>query len=330
MDSSQNGTTSYRSDNKHALQTKKIVKMLLPELEIEDVTPTLQPSRLLLLPGELFSKVIDFTMASTTPVHIELFIDMARNPELYQAEKERTTLLPWVESREEQLSRLPTTAPQFSRTWWLDLLPKTQVEHYVDWVAGNATCTRFRVCAKQAFFREKRHIASTSFLKALMSKKISHMSLSDQALAQHCIQHVIIPLSSIKAASFIRLPSISQAFANVRTMTLYMDMIPSRILQLHSLETPFTKPAPFELQDILNRLGFRSETMAVEVVLTSCHLLRDPERSLRVGLEADVYPILRTLLRIKSMPKPATKESQPSSDTMPLTPGVRLVIELVV
>lgn len=122
---------------------------------------------LYLLPLEIWSKIVSYIMISDVPVDIELFTDMASHSDVYEAEKstspnniEET----WGNTaKEEQVSRLRTSAPKLSKTWWLDLLPKSQTEHYLDWLVVNGTCSCFRELGKIAFFSDKIYIVSPRF-----------------------------------------------------------------------------------------------------------------------------------------------------------------------
>lgn len=115
------------------------LSLICTDLKTADESIPNPPSRLTSLPGELLSRVLDFTTASDVPVYIEHFVDMARSPDVYEAETLRMDSIPWVESYEEQRRRFPTIATTLSRGWWLDLFPKSQAEHYIDWVGINAT-----------------------------------------------------------------------------------------------------------------------------------------------------------------------------------------------
>ncbi|KAL8903895.1 MAG: hypothetical protein Q9171_007238 [Xanthocarpia ochracea] len=260
---------------------------------------TVPDSGLMLLPDELLSRILDFVSASEVPVSIERFTDMARYPDQYKNGQKRIYSFPRLGTRGKSSARFLTTAPTFSRAWWLDLLPMDQVEHYLDWVAVNGTSRRIRACGKAAFFREKKYIASTSFFKSLLDGTISHMSHSDQALAQFYIRDLIIPISSHKAASFITLPKISQGFPNLRTMALHMDATPQMISASHPAELSYPRALPAELMEILNEFGFRSRNLKVYSILYASRRSPNLDAELLSALEQNVYPILRTLSRIK-------------------------------
>ncbi len=257
---------------------------------------TVSDSRLMLLPNELLSRILDFVLASEVAVSIGRFTHMARYPDQYENGPEKTCSSLRPGTRGQPSARSLITAPTFSRAWWLDLLPKDQVEHYLDWVAINGTSHRMRACGKAAFFREKKYIASTSFFKSLLDGTMSQMSHSDQALARFHIRDLIIPVSSYKAASFIPLPKISQGFPNLRTMTLHMDAtsLPEEISYPKAL-------LPAELMKILNEFGFRSRNLKVYNILYASYRSPNKDAALLSALEQNVYPVLRTLSRIKKI-----------------------------
>ncbi|KAL8861222.1 MAG: hypothetical protein Q9178_002438 [Gyalolechia marmorata] len=256
---------------------------------------TVSDSRLMLLPDELLSRILDFVSASEVPVSIGRFTDMASYPDQYENRPEKTCSSLRPGARGQRSARSLTTAPTLSRAWWLDFLPKDQVEHYLDWVAINGTSRRIRACGKAAFFREKKYSASTSFFKSLLDGTMSQMSHSDRALARFHIRDLIIPISTHKASSFITLPKISQEFPNLRTMTLHMDATS------HPAGISYPKALPAELMEILDEFGFRSRDLKVYSILYASERSPNQDAAFLSALEQNVYPILRTLSRIKKI-----------------------------
>ena len=262
-------------------------------------------SRLLLLPSEIFSKVMAFLMASDVPVHLELFMDMNRVWDIYQVGIQRSRIIPWADTKDEHLSRNATTALRFSRTWWLDLLPKSQIEHYLDWLLINSTCHRMRECGKSAFFREKPFIITTGFQTALRENTVRNMRPCDVALAKACIRDVIVPIGSHRGTAFINLPKL-HLFKDLRSLNLYMPARRDGVLEQRANKTLLVESPPKELLAMLKALGLQVDKLTFHL-----SIVNNPPNPRRVPieeLEQGIYPLLKMLVERRA--KLETKVSE--------------------
>ncbi|KAI4205426.1 MAG: hypothetical protein LQ350_000469 [Teloschistes chrysophthalmus] len=263
------------------------------------------PQRLsiLLLPGEILTKIMSFAVASNEPFHLEMFIKMARDPQRYQAEKERPLTqkrYDWVDTKEEYDRRNPTSAPALSRAWWFDLLPATQHEHYLDRLMVNGTSRALRECGKPAFFREKLLILSSHFLVALREGKVNRMRPFDRTLIISCVQDIVVPIPGQSSLTTWIMLHKYHFLENLKTLTVYTPLNSENVIQLHPSEKMVVASPPEALLATLKSLGLRAD-----LTLKVCEGHFDPELKEQViaSIQSNVCPMLDNLLRLRGPKK---------------------------
>ncbi|KAL9579538.1 MAG: hypothetical protein Q9212_005051 [Teloschistes hypoglaucus] len=266
------------------------------------------PQRLLILPGEILTKIMSFAVASKEPFHLELFIKMARDPQRYQAKKYRPLSqkrYAWIDTKEEHNRRNPTSAPALSRTWWLDLLPATQHEHYLDWLMVNGTSRALRECGKPAFFREKLLILSSHFLVALREVKVKRMRAFDRTLIISCVQDIVVPIGQSGLTTWVMLHKY-HFLENLQTLTVYTPSESENVVQLNPSEKMVVASPPEALLATLKSLGLRADLI---LKVHESHL--SPEGGVfasihdqvLANIQSNVCPMLDNLLRLRGPKK---------------------------
>ena len=113
-------------------------------------TDAISSPRLEILPGEILSKIMRFTMMSDTPVYFWLFLDL----DYKSSEVDRLV--------GRSHSRQSTRAFLYRFT-----LPEAQEEHVLDWRLATSVSRRLRLYGKPAFFNFKEFIIPPNMLRTL-------------------------------------------------------------------------------------------------------------------------------------------------------------------
>lgn len=189
------------------------------------------PPNLSDLPNELLIQILALTLASEVPLDLRKFIELGQNHQKYR-DRLATTPFPSV----------------VAYNWFREVLPTSQEEHYLDWLAINGTSRRFRECGKELFFSKKVFIVTLPLLKALLDGSCKNLSGPDKAELFARAKHVIVSTPATNIAScFINL-SLYNAFTKkgcVLSVQPYArDRTKDNHLPFLALDTASTPMAP--------------------------------------------------------------------------------------
>ncbi|KAL8922695.1 MAG: hypothetical protein Q9208_005008, partial [Pyrenodesmia sp. 3 TL-2023] len=176
-------------------------------------------SRLLVLPDEILSSVIAFTMASDEPADLWLFVDIIRNTRAYQSLR-KNPKDPWGFRKANLKEKKPASNSSRLITPWLDLLPNTrQQEHYLDWLFVNQTYPRITACGRALFFREKTFTISPLCSLVLERLELAGRTSDNLALATAYIRHVVALVGIVEGDHWLPLLDIHR-FTRLQSLSV--------------------------------------------------------------------------------------------------------------
>ena len=226
------------------------------------------PASLILLPGEILTKIMSLAMASDEPVFLWLFRNLIRVNRFYDSLLERAVTKPFL------------TDPE---------LPQSQQQHFQDWVGVTGTCRRLRECGIPAFFREKNFVFPLHMLRGLLDGKIRSSNFD---MAMDCIHKVVVPVNSVSNGTDFMQLRYYRRFTRLSAMTIRALDSPDRMLDGGWQERPWSQGAPKQLHRLLRRLGLRVDITKLQLVVMA---KQDSEvLELFQIVEQEVYPALRT------------------------------------
>ncbi|KAL8813752.1 MAG: hypothetical protein Q9200_000005 [Gallowayella weberi] len=264
-------------DDDHALRCLELIRQEDPDSRMARSGTS---SPLLALPGETFEIVMAFAMASEKPAQLWRFIDLVRDSQKYAC-VDRSA---W------------TYTDSFKRIWWLDRLPNTQREHYLDWVLVNRTCHLFRQCGRPAFFREKDFSVSRRSLDVLRDLDDAGTTSEDLVLAKDCVRKLVTPIEGSYPLEALKLRGL-RLFRQIRSLSICvpivyrMGRISVPILEESAVEKqsfPVTKfgRQSKELGDLLDVLGVNVDKLTINWRMIHC---RDSPQPFEVSEQRKIF-----------------------------------------
>lgn len=247
-------------------------------------TPSLT---MFLIPGEILSKILVYTMRSDMPVDLDHFLRLGRRFQTRSGNDGE-------ESETDSDSYEEPDASVCSERWFLDHLDSGQKEHFRDWLLINSTCRSFRAWGKKAFFSEKVFAVSLPMLKILRGETRKIISAENIAAAQACVRHVIAPLRNTSVTSQIMILPRYHALQRLRSMSIAFQPLNAKfdILSRFSYPKLKRKQLPEELSSLLRDLGLRVDQLEMELV----YEIDERDHQIQMERLADeVYPVLRVL-----------------------------------
>ena len=264
-------------------------------------------SRLLSLPNEILRKIMTFAVTSNVPFHLRLFVEMARDPDKFTDGKKRNVKVDNLKvlsmiSPTDFVAPGRTTASPLSEAWWLQVLPRSQIEHYRDWIFMNSTCHQMRAWGCHIFFREKIFIIDPDDHDQLRGSGIPGMNPIISSLIKENVSNVALPIRGMIPRPWINIPKIHQAFNNLHTLNVYVPAISKEVYEW-TAERFTVVPPPQELQQMFRSLGprlFDHLVFNIMIVEPRGPMVRDnsglTKQDFLRDLETVVYPILRVLV----------------------------------
>ena len=234
------------------------------------------PASLLMLPGEILTKIMSFAMASDTPVFLWVFRNLSLSYCPYD----------WLNQR------------AATKRFWSDhTILQSQQQHLQDWISVTGTCRRLRECGIPAFFREKSFVVPPGMLRDLLDGKIRSSNFD---MAMECIHKVVVPLNTgVDGMEFLILPEYHR-FTRLSAMTIQAGDSPNRILDERRQDRPWPQETPEELHDLLRQLGLEIDITKLKLVV-----MVKKESSARVCMrfmKQEVYPFLRMMIELRTKP----------------------------
>ena len=128
------------------------------------------------LPKEVLSRILAYTMESKIPLHLQEFTNAGKR------HQEQTNGLIQKYSKARSYSRFTS------------MLHPSQKEHYLDWLLVTATSHKNRYYGKIHFFAKKTFIISPALLEAIQDGRCRNISASTKVLLGYRTRDVIAPL----------------------------------------------------------------------------------------------------------------------------------------
>lgn len=141
------------------------------------------------VPHEIISRILAYTMASTSPLHLQHFLDLGQKTHNHDPTYDNYDVDYHFRSH------------LLSRDWWFAQLDPSQKDHFLDWLLINGTCQRFSSLGKALFFSEKTFIISPALLRNLEEKKVRNLTVAATNRASSLITSVIVPISPVGAGA---------------------------------------------------------------------------------------------------------------------------------